>query len=457
MGKNLGVMKIDLGEKIYRLASSLNKPLYAVGGVVRNFLIDGSVSADVDICAPILTSELLPKLKEFGFTVICEYARTGTIVFCDESNRFEYTCFRTESYLGKGEHSPSEIAFTEDIEKDALRRDFRCNAIYYDIAKEEIVDVLNGVGDVKNKILDTVKDANDVFKDDGLRLMRLARLGAELNFEPSTDTKLNAKKYASNIDSIAPERICEELKKMLASDEKYHFSNKKGHYTSLKLLYEIGVLERLFPELTLGANMEQRKDYHAHDVLEHSLRCVLYSPPNIRLAALLHDVGKPYAMINAGNFHGHDAYGVKLAEEILKRLKVSKKETEKVLLLVKDHMLDIKLDMRENKIRRWIAKNSEYFENMMDLKQADFSASKDDFSVAPTVVKWRKIYDDMVKNDLPFGIKDLKIDGNDLVALGAKGKQISEILEKLFDNVLLEQTPNDRAVLLKLAKRHLTK
>ena len=133
-------MKKFLTPKIQILAKKLNSPLYVVGGFVRNYLIDGSVSSDIDLASPILTEELVSALTECGFNVVAEYRRTGTVVFEGDGNRYEFTSFRTESYLPGGTHTPDTVIFTKDIMADAKRRDFTCNAVYYDIKNDKFLD-----------------------------------------------------------------------------------------------------------------------------------------------------------------------------------------------------------------------------------------------------------------------------------------------------------------------------
>lgn len=444
-------MSLYFSDKIKKLSKKLNKPLYAVGGYVRNYLINGSLSNDIDLASATDYDTLLVLLKEGGFTVQCEYKRTGTIVFSDEEGRYEFTAFRKDFYSAGGSHAPTEVDFTDDIKEDALRRDFKCNAIYYDIEKEQIVDPLGGLEDIKNKVLDTVKEAREVFSHDGLRLMRLARFCGELNFKPTKEVMLSASRYASNIKEIASERIFAELKMILSSDSKYVFSNKQGHYTGLKVLSETGVLDYIIPELTLGRGMKQREDYHDYDVLEHSLKCVLYADKSVRLSALLHDVGKPYCMINEGKYHMHAIEGEKIAKKILSRLKASAKEIKETTYLVKAHMLDIKEDMKEGKIRLHIVKNVEYFDKLMALKQADFSACKDDLSCCPTVKKWQSIYSKMKLDGTPFTLKELKITANEIMEIGIKGSKIGDTLNFLFLESVLNPKLNERQKLLEMA------
>ncbi len=444
-------MKLTLDKKIREIANDLDKPLYVVGGYVRNFLIDKSLSSDIDLCAPIRVEELLPKLKEFGFIIQCEYKRTGTVVFSDGCNRYEFTSFRRESYNDGGEHTPTKTDFTDDIFLDATRRDFKCNAIYYDIAKDEVVDVLGGVEDVGKKVLTTVKSAEEVFKHDGLRLLRLARFCGELDFTIDNETLSGAKKYAENIKDISPERIFDELKKILVCDTKYPFSNKLGHYNALKVLDDCGVLDYIIPELTKGRNMKQRSDFHNYDVLEHSLRCAMYADKSIRLSALLHDVGKPYCMINFSKYHDHAKYGKDIAREVLLRLKADKKTIEEVCFLTENHMLEVKKELEDGEIAFFIAKNNKWIKKLLFIMQADFSACKDDLEKASTVEKWCKIMEKMKKNNIPFSPKELDIKGEDLLKIGVKRENISKVLEFLLKEVCFMNVENDKEKLIKKA------
>lgn len=443
---------IEIFEKnLISLAKSLSSPLYAVGGVVRNYLIDGSVAQDIDLCAGVREEELLPLLEKFNFTVLGEYKRTGTILFSGKQ-KYEFTCFRTEKYNEGGEHTPYETQFTLDIEEDAKRRDFKCNAVYYDITNQKFVDVLGGIEDIKNKVLDTVIQPDRVFCSDGLRLMRLARFCGELNFKPTQEVLASAKKYAKNIADISPERIQVELKRILASDKKYDFSDRQGHYTGLKVLDQTGVLDYIIPELTAGRGMAQRADFHKYDVLEHSLKSVQYAHRSVRLAALLHDVGKPYCFIKTGKYHYHEEEGRWIAERILKRLKFDKKTIEEVKYLIFYHMIDLDCKMSENKLRYFIAKQGEELQKLIYIKQADFRASLDDNQPSPTLLKWKKMIKRMQAEGAPRNIKELKINAKALIELGYTGKQIGEKLEELFKLAVLDGKYNNREKLLKRAR-----
>lgn len=444
-------MKKILNQNLVRLAEKLNVPLYVVGGFVRNYLAYGYVSKDIDVAAPLLCKDFLDKLKECGFSVIAEYKRTGTVVFTDGTDKIEFTSFRTESYLNGGAHSPEEVVFTDDIVKDAKRRDFKCNAVYYDIKRGEYVDPLGGIKDIKERVLSTVLLPEKVFCHDGLRLMRLARFCGELSFSIEKETLKGAKLYAKNIKDVAAERVYAELKMILSADEKYPFSDKAGHYKGLKILSETGVLDMIMPELTEGRGMEQRKDFHNHDVLEHCLRCAMYAAKSIRLPALLHDVGKPYALKTTGRFFTHPKDGVKIAKEILSRLKAEKETIEKTCFLIGAHMLDLKEDMKESKIKRFIVDNNKYFEDLILLKTADFRACKDEVGMPPTVKRWLNIKENMIKDGVPLTLSDLKITSKELIDMGYCGKELGEQLKKLFYLAVDDPLINDNERLKKIS------
>jgi tRNA nucleotidyltransferase (CCA-adding enzyme) len=445
-------MKAWLGKEIIKFASSLNKPLYVVGGAVRNYLIDKQIADDVDLSAGIPAEEFLLALATAGFKVLAEYKHTGTIVFFDGVRKYEYTAFRKESYIG-GEHTPYLTEFTEDIVFDARRRDFKCNAVYYDIASGEYVDPLGGIEDIKNKVLDTVVEPEQVFKNDGLRLMRLARFAGELNFKPTEQVLLSAEKHADNIKEVSSERIFEELKKILVSDTKYEFSDKRGHYVGLKILDRTRVLDRILPELVEGRGMVQRADFHLYDVLEHSLRSVRHAHPSVRIDALLHDIGKPFCMKRDGWYYAHFIEGVRIATAVLKRLKADKETIKRVSFLIKTHMLDIDCSMKPEKVRKFIVENyNGYYEQLLLVKQADYRASLEEEFTAPAVVKWNKIFEQMKLEGVPFTLKELKVTATDLIDLGYKGELIGKELKKLHSLTIKDAKNNNREFLLKTAK-----
>lgn len=433
------------------LAAALPFPLYLVGGSVRDFL-RGALreQPDYDICSYGDETALTKTARSLGFTVKSVFRATGTVKLTDGlGNEYEFTRFRSDKYV-RGMHRPSEVCFTDDIALDAVRRDFCANAVYYDVENARFVDPLGGMYDIERKILRTVAPAKKVFGEDGLRLLRLARIAAQTGFSPDGECYAGARENAALIRDIVPERIYTELNALLHADE--IAGDIAASYRGLCILRDTKVLHEILPELTAGEGMAQRSDFHAHDVLEHSLRCVRYAPPFVRWAALLHDVGKPLCFLRDGNFYAHAEEGEKLARNILTRLKAPSRLKEETATLVRLHMRDHMQNMRVSKVRRELVASYPLLEKLFALKQADYSACKDDLSPAPAVVKWKKILADMQAEGVPLTLKELNINGNDLLALGAPPERTGKLLATLFAECIPDGALNDRARLLRRAR-----
>lgn len=441
-------MKISVPEKLYQLAKSLPAPLYVVGGVCRDSIAGlNSPQPDWDICSPTSAEQVVAAAKSVGISIDAVYKNTGTVKMTADVP-IEYTCFRTDKYV-RGIHSPTEVCFTTDMSLDARRRDFKCNAIYYDILADEFCDPLGGIEDIKGKVISTVAPAKKVFGEDGLRLMRLARIAAQTGFTPTEECLNGAIANANLICDVAPERIWTELNAILVADKKYGV--KDAHYNGLKLLHKSGVLKIILPELAEGDGLAQRSDYHDHDVLEHSFRAAWYAPEQIRLAALLHDVGKPYCVKKYGKSFLHPQEGKWMTLEICNRLKVPKKLAERVSLLTELHMYDLSCEASENKVRKFIVNNYNVMDELLLLKQADYSACKDDLDVAPCVKKWKRIIADMRSEGIPFTVKELAVRGNELIDAGISPNQTAKTLNFLLEQVAMKCVENKKERLISFA------
>jgi len=443
--------KLIIPKKLDSLAHRLTKPLYVVGGAVRDSIADLTAKkrVDWDICAPLLAEEVALAAKDAGIFVTAEYKNTGTLRMEADGEEYEFTSFRSDKYV-RGLHKPEAVAFTDDMQKDARRRDFKCNAVYYDIVRGEFVDPLGGVDDIKNRRISCVAPAVKIFGEDGLRLMRLARIAAQTGFTPDKECLDGAKMNSSLIRDVAAERIYAELSAILCADLKY--GAEGGQYAGLKILKDTGVLAEILPELTLGDGMAQNAEYHDYDVLEHSLRCVLYASPQIRFAALLHDVGKPYCKVNFGRYARHEEYGEEICAKICERLRVPKKLTRKTQRLVGLHMYDFDCNAQEKKIRKFYVENADIWEELLLLKQADFSACKDDLSAAPSVTKWKNIENKMKKEGVPLTLKQLAVNGAQLIEAGISPDQTASTLRFLLAQAACGNVKNDSRHLLSCAR-----
>ena len=437
-------MREILPKNLFNLAENCENPLYVVGGSVRDHLANLAQKTgepDFDLSSPTPVEAFVESAKKSGFVIKATYKNTGTVKLQDEAGvDYEYSCFRSDEYV-RGTHVPVQTTFTTDIHLDARRRDFTCNAIYYDIKAGKYLDPLSGIQAIKEKRLTTVAPAKKVFSEDGLRLMRLARQAACLGFTPDDDCLLGAKANAALIADISPA--------ILVADEKYGTQN--GHYAGLKLLDETRVLDYILPELSAGRDLAQRADFHKYDVLEHSLRAVLYADKSVRLAALLHDVGKPLCMKRDGNAHAHPEVGEKLARAILTRLKAPTKTIDETTKLVALHMYDFNCKTSENKLRRFFAKHFLNLEKLLLIKQADFSACTDDLSIAPTCARWLALLEKLRAEHAPLTLKELALSGKDLLDAGITPSRISEILQTLLYHAVCNPKENKKERLIKLA------
>lgn len=427
-------MKNLLPESLKKLAK-LFEPfatLYVVGGAVRNSLLGFPIS-DFDITSKLQIDIVERLLSESDFKITAQYKRTGTLVIKCGNESFEYTTFRQDSYpLNSGKHKPSKCIFTDNIEIDASRRDFTCNALYYDICKDKIVDLVGGIEDIKNKILRTVRDANLTLSEDALRIMRLVRFRLQLGFGIDNNTLSSAKEYSVGLKDISKERIKDELVSIFEGIFKYD-SYKSGLKASdgIRLLVDIGAMKYIIPELLDTIGVAQNPKYHIYDVFEHSLATMDNLPPHLMIVGLLHDIAKPIMLKEYGNMYMHEIRGAELVGEILTRLKFSNAEIERAEKLTRIHMFDLDGKTRTSKCRVFIADNLEYFDDFIALKQADGLATNKDIYDGSYVKKLIQLKNQMLADGMPMKVKDLPINGIDLMELGFSGREIGEMLNNI--------------------------
>lgn len=437
-----GKITFDAPAELVELAQ-LFKPfatLYAVGGWVRDSLL-GISCHDIDICSQLRVEQVKTALSNSDFAISDKSLRLGTVVVSKGDFRAEYTCFRTDSYAeGSGAHSPDAVLFTSSMLADAERRDFACNAVYYDILGGETVDPLGGIEDIKNKVLRRAK--HDVFEADGLRILRLVRFAAELGFTPEKETLESAKLNAWRVADIAVERVREELVGCFEADSKHPELKRHGaHLQALRLLDELGLVDMLLPELAALKGLPQPKQYHLYDAYEHSVKAFELSPPELRWAALLHDVGKAPAMQANGNMHGHDVIGEGIVRDIMGRLRFKKSEIRRTAQLVRWHMVDINGNTSEAKLRRFVVQHPDIIAQLCDLIDIDAVASA---GVVTRQNRVREAYEYVKAHGLPLYIKELVVDGNDLVALGVPEHLRSAALKDLLEQTAMDENLMDR-------------
>ena len=420
----------------------IDKPLYAVGGCVRDHL-RGKECYDIDLSGGVKPNELIDILANTPFGVVSASPRLGTVIIKGK-NTYEYTTFRIDSYpAGSGVHTPTEVAFTDDLRVDAKRRDFKCNAIYYQINERKIIDPLGGIKDIERSILSTTVDPDIVLSQDGLRILRLVRFVSKLGYEIDSKTYDRAKMLVVRLNEISVERIREELNKILEGEH---------CYKALKIMRDLGALEIVLPELAANDGVAQKIQYHKYDVLEHTFKVVEACPPQARLAGLFHDIAKGVCQEQDGNTYFHNVVGAKMTEEIMTRLKYSNRQIERVTRMVALHMFDINGNTKESKCRRFIANNLDILEDILALFEAD-SIGTGYFTSSRTAERLRKIYAKMLEEKVPMSIKELAVNGKDLQELGIEGREIGQTLSELWDMALRNSVPNERERLLEIAEK----
>lgn len=414
---------------------------------MRNTLA-GLMGGDIDLAGSIRSEELGRLIGDAKVRLVNE--RLGTCHIITGGAVLEYTPFRTERYRG-GEHTPYFTELTDDIEKDCFRRDFACNSLYCDAYSGEVIDLAGGIEDINNKVIRAVVEPEQVFGSDGLRLMRLARQAAELGFSIEERTMLRAKNNAPLIADISAERIKAELDRVLRADKCYGVED--AHYRGLQLIGELGLWDYILPEFEACKGVVQNPKYHRYDVYEHTLQAVRFAPAEVRLAALMHDLGKPVALKSDGNMYRHAEIGAEIARVRLgsSGLKYPNAVVRKVVRLVKLHMYDLSGMTGESKLRRFVAQNHDIVEELCELIHADGLATGMSDG-RPCRIKL--MHERMVAQGMPWGLGEMALSGADILAIeGIEPRAVGKVLEELYDMVITLRINNDKAELMRAAVR----
>ena len=449
-------MKFNIPEEIIIVANKLvdsGHNVYLVGGCVRDLLM-GNEPKDWDITTGAKPQEIQKIFPEsvyenkFGTVAV----KTGSD---DEKLKIvEITTFRIEGKYTDKRH-PDEVKFAKTIEEDLARRDFTVNAMAIEIqnvkikiqndnSKFKIIDFYGGREDLEKKIIRSVGKPEERFNEDALRLMRAIRFSIQLNFKIEEKTFEAIKKEASLIEMIAKERIRDEFIKIIMAS-----LAKKG----IELLEESGLLKYIAPELREGINTGQNK-HHIYTVWEHNLRALDYTagksyPLEIRLASLLHDVGKPKTKAGEGldcTFYNHEIVGAKMTAIILDRLCFSKKITEKIVHLVHYHLFYYNVgEVTEAGVRRFLRRvGSENVDDLIKVREADRIGSGVPKAV-PYKLRHLLFMIEKVKRD-PISPKMLKVNGEDVIKILKiePGPKIGKILSVLLDEIIENPEKNTK-------------
>lgn len=420
---------------------------YIVGGCVRDSVIN-RFPHDWDICTSARPKQILEVFK--GYRVIETGLQHGTVTVVIDGEQYECTSFRIDGVYSDNRR-PDSVTFIDDLTEDLRRRDFTINAMAYN-DEEGLIDPFDGMGDIKRGIIRCVGNAADRFNEDALRILRAIRFAAQLDFAIEKNTSFELCRQKKSLTNVSAERIASEFNKIVISDR---FAGML-----IQCLY---IFEQFIPELEDMYNFPQNNPHHIYDVLIHTFYTVISCQNDLilRLAALFHDIGKPHSYQDEADgirhFVGHNIVGADMTDKIMRRLKYDNNARNAVVQLVLYH--DSSFIAKPSAVKRWLNKVGEIqLKRLIDLRRADIRGQKIPYDKE----KMRKIDDfadvlnQVLEEQQCFSLKDLAINGDDLIALGfVPGKKLGEVLTGLLNSVTDDALPNDKETLLKEAQKWL--
>ncbi|MCU0640742.1 MAG: HD domain-containing protein [Candidatus Margulisbacteria bacterium] len=415
-----------------------------VGGCVRDTLL-GRTPAEWDLT----TSARPAEVKKLFKKVVPTGLKYGTVTVILDDGQYEVTTFRSDERYVDGRH-PDNVRFTDDIHQDLARRDFTVNALAYDPQSDTLIDDHGGRKDLASRLLRTVGDPVARFSEDGLRPLRGCRLAATLGFRLEAPTLAAMAKTGRVAKKVALERVHDELVKLLAAEKPS---------VGLEYMRQAGLLALFLPELSQGVGIKQPPEYHQYDVYWHNLYACDAAPRDqltVRLAALLHDIGKP-ACQHGMTFYDHDQTGAKMAAKLLRRLKFSNADIEATVNLIANHMFDYRSGWSDAAVRRFLRRigGLDNVAPLFALRRADTAAMRHTHGTDYLTELQQRI-DRIVAAENALQVSALKVDGRDVMkTLKIKpGPQVGQVLHALLEQVLDDPKLNEKTTLLKLIKKH---
>ena len=447
--------RITEADKLIEMLEAAGFEAYYVGGCVRDLMRGESGRADIDVTTSATPEEMEAVFADLRFFETGIKHGTITVLAPDEARRpIEITTFRTDGVYTDNRH-PDEVRFVRNLEEDLARRDFTINAMAMD-CRGNLVDVFGGRDDLEAGRIRAVGDPDRRFQEDALRILRALRFAAVLGrgseaFAIEEETEAAMFRNKDLLRNISAERIYAELKKLIV-----------GPYAGIVIRRYVDIFGVFIPELLPMKGFEQHNPYHRYDVLEHCVRAMeavrgtgFVEDYQIKLAALLHDVGKPETFFRGedgvGHMYGHPAASERLTRNILNRLKADNETKERVCTLVKYHDLVFREDRRL--LKKWMNRYTpEMLLEILHIKRADNLATGN--MSEELAQKFDRIEEEIctiLAEQQCFSLKDLAVDGSDLIAMagGANrgGRWIGETLQRLLDEVIDGTLPNEKEAL----------
>lgn len=418
---------------------------FLVGGAIRDRMM-GLETSDFDLATDAQPNEVQRLFRR----VIPTGIQHGTVTVLFKGHSFEVTTFRIEGRYSNQRH-PDSIEFTPDVREDLKRRDFTVNAMALDLASGELLDPHRGRDDIKNHLIRAIGSPRERFNEDGLRLLRAVRFMSQLEFSIAPPTLEGMAISAANIKRISPERIKDELIKILLS---------RKPSRAFLTMEETGILKHILPELSACRGITQ-KGRHKFDVFDHSIYSADGAAKHILeipLAALLHDLGKAavadFDAMGIPTFYSHEVESVKMGHRILRRLKFPRSVEQKVCHLIEHHMFNYTEDWSDGAVRRFLKRvNPDNLEDLFHLRRAD-DYGRGGFLPPPHALRdFQRRIDGIMAQDAALSVKDLKLNGHELHREAGipKGPHMGNVLEFLLEAVIDDPALNERERLLEMA------
>jgi tRNA nucleotidyltransferase (CCA-adding enzyme) len=427
----------EIPDIVLKISEKLIKSGYQafiVGGAIRDSLL-GCQANDWDVATdatPDSIHDLFPEMTSFNL-------KHGTVTLVSQGRNFEVTTFR------------GTVGFSLRIEEDLAHRDCTFNAMAYDITNKRIIDPFGGQRDIEEKVVRAVLNPSERFQEDPLRMMRAIRFSLELGYAIEPETLMAIQPMAQAIDSVAKERVRDELLKILVvrrPSEGFHLMRKSG------------LLKGILPELVEGYR-KQQNNYHKYTIYRHTMETVdsIKDDPVLRLSALFHDIAKPRVRkkINGRwRFFGHATASAELTKEIMMRLKFSNERITRVTHLIAYHMFDYKQKLSDKAVRRFIKRiGADNVDDIIALRKADDLAHGLGKGFESRIEEFKNRIHVQVDRSPAFTISGLAINGYDVMAVSGlqPGPRVGRILNQLLEEVIEKPEYNRKDKLVEIVKR----